>query len=709
MKNPNDTDQSHFAIVVVDHGGGCSSRNPSQHRELSSGIASQEPNDHRLNGFRSRIRRSPPLLSPIEHASSSDENEIEEECGCEHRHGVEVVRCYSPSIRPVSQVSLAHTLKKLPGRSPIPTLLHVKQKVLVLVVGLIVNLEKRFLAEAIIERGPEGELESYIEAIDQLRACRKYFVAEKGFEDAVWVLGEIDYLLSLAMLKIEDEFTNMLESHRSGTLDVSEYLFEWHMENLTSLESSPRAGSRKSSIDFDEQDNGKDSTYSKPLTPNPPPVLLHKLAHQLVEGGHQEQVLGIIRDTRSASLGTSLRKLGVEKYSKDDVQKMNLNAKKLKASVWMENMPKAVELLGGELRLCDHVLKNSETIRARCFDEAQKNVPMLFSFGYALAGSEKSERSPGNLFVLLDMYEIMRKLQAEMTCSEVGKHAKGLIKHLGQTTYDTLCDFQEGVIKDSGRTKVPDGSIHPLTDYVIEYLQFLSCYRSTLEQIFKEFNDVSDPDSHLASLIEGSLQDLQNNLEKKSKQYKDPALAQIFLMNNIHRFVQFVRRSEVMNLLGDDWVNQHWKIFQEHADTYKEISWRKVVESIDLSKEARASSRTPMASPSRDDPRLNIAKVHHDLPSKARVKEMFKNFKSQFEELYRRQKRWMVPDVQLREELRLKVINLVVHAYQSFYAGCRSLVEGGLHRRKHLKYTPEDVEGMISELFEWKPSAEQKH
>ncbi|GAB2225337.1 hypothetical protein Droror1_Dr00006129 [Drosera rotundifolia] len=241
------------------------------------------------------------------------------------------------------------------------------------------------VAEAIIEGGPDGGLESYIGAIDQLRACRHYFAAEKGFEDAVWVLGEIDYFLIQAMLRIEDEFTSMLQSHR-------EYLSKWHMENLTSLESSPRAASRKSSIDFDEQDTSKDSAYGKPLTPNPPPVLLHKLAHQLVQGGHQEQVVEIIS------------------------------------------------------------------------------------------------------------------------------------------------------------------------------------YRSTLEQVLKEFNDVSNPDSHLASLIEGLLQDLQNNLERKSKQYNDPTLAQIFLMNNIHRVVQFVRRSEVMDLLGDDGVNQHWKIFQGHADIYREIS-----------------------------------------------------------------------------------------------------------------------------------------
>lgn len=35
---------------------------------------------------------------------------------------------------------------------------------------------------------------------------------------------------------------------------------------------------------------------------------------------------------------------------------------------------------------------------------------------------------------------------------------------------------------------------------------------------------------------------LQNNLDGKSKLYKDPALMYIFLMNNIHYMVKSVRR-----------------------------------------------------------------------------------------------------------------------------------------------------------------------
>jgi hypothetical protein len=69
----------------------------------------------------------------------------------------------------------------------------------------------------------------------------------------------------------------------------------------------------------------------------------------------------------------------------------------------------------------------------------------------------------------------------------------------------------------------------------------LRSYQSTLKQLFQEF-DASDPDSQLTSVTTRIMQALQNNLDGKSKQYKDPALTQLFLMNNIHYIVRSVRR-----------------------------------------------------------------------------------------------------------------------------------------------------------------------
>jgi hypothetical protein len=69
----------------------------------------------------------------------------------------------------------------------------------------------------------------------------------------------------------------------------------------------------------------------------------------------------------------------------------------------------------------------------------------------------------------------------------------------------------------------------------------LCSYRSTLKQLFQEFEGGNDS-SQLATVTMRIMQALQINLDGKSKQYKDPALTHLFLMNNIHYIVRSVRR-----------------------------------------------------------------------------------------------------------------------------------------------------------------------
>ena len=67
-------------------------------------------------------------------------------------------------------------------------------------------------------------------------------------------------------------------------------------------------------------------------------------------------------------------------------------------------------------------------------------------------------------------------------------------------------------------------------------------YQSTLKQLFKEFENGDDGGSQLAAVTMQIMQALQTNLDGKSKQYRDPALTHLFLMNNIHYMVRSVRR-----------------------------------------------------------------------------------------------------------------------------------------------------------------------
>lgn len=61
-------------------------------------------------------------------------------------------------------------------------------------------------------------------------------------------------------------------------------------------------------------------------------------------------------------------------------------------------------------------------------------------------------------------------------CAEMREAAFGLTKRLAQTAQETFGDFEEAVEKDATKTAVSDGTVHPLTSYVINYVKFLFEY-----------------------------------------------------------------------------------------------------------------------------------------------------------------------------------------------------------------------------------------
>ncbi|CAN6991626.1 unnamed protein product [Brassica oleracea var. botrytis] len=375
-------------------------------------------------------------------------------------------------------------------------------------------------------------------------------------------------------------------------------------------------------------DDSETAAYTLPvLIPSRVLPLLHDLAQQMVQAGHKQLLLQNYKETRSFVLEESLRKLGVEKLSKEDVQRMQWEVLEAKIGNWIHFMRIAVKLLfAGERQVCDQIFQGFDSLSDQCFAEVTvSSVSMLLSFGDAIA---RSKRSPEKLFVLLDMYEIMRELHTEIetifkgkACVEIRDSAMGLTKRLAQTAQETFGDFEEAVEKDATKTAVLDGTVHPLTSYVINYVKFLFDYQATLKQLFLEFGNGDDSNSQLASVTMRIMQALQNNLEGKSKQYRNPALTHLFLMNNIHYMVRSVRRSEAKDLLGDDWVQRHRRIVQQHANLYKRTAWTKILQT------SSAQGLTSSGGGSLEGG--NSSGV-----SKGLLKERFKMFNMQFDELH---------------------------------------------------------------------------
>ncbi|XP_068659765.1 exocyst complex component EXO70A1-like [Aristolochia californica] len=552
-------------------------------------------------------------------------------------------------------------------------------------------------AEAKILRGPHEDLESYLEAVDQLRSNVRFFNSNKTFKSSDGVLNHANGLLAKAILKLEEEFRQLLNSYSKPT--EPDRLFDCLPNSLRPSSSSPgQPGGDKSSHQAKSLEN---AVYTPP-TLIPPRImpLLHDLAVQMVQAGHQQQCSKIYRDTRASVLEQSIRKLGVERLNKDDVQKMQWEVLEAKIGNWIHYMRIAVKLLfAAEKKVCDQIFEGVD-LRDICFAEVTANsVAMLLSFGEAIA---RSKRSPEKLFVLLDMYEIMRELQPEIEsifegkpCNEMREAALSLTKRLAQTAQETFGDFEEAVEKDATKTAVLDGTVHPLTSYVINYVKFLFDYQSTLKQLFQEFDIGGDgSNSQLANVTMRIMQALQTNLDGKSKQYKDPALTQLFLMNNIHYMVRSVRRSEAKDLLGDDWVQRHRRIVQQHANQYKRVAWGKILQCLSVQSTGSSGGGSGMGADGGSGANSGV--------SRAMVKDRFKTFNMQFEELHQRQSQWTVPDNELRESLRLAVAEVLLPAYRSFIKRFGSMIENGKNPTKYIRYTPEDLDRMLGEFFEGK-------
>ncbi|KAI9121947.1 hypothetical protein K1719_006636 [Acacia pycnantha] len=531
---------------------------------------------------------------------------------------------------------------------------------------ILTHFELSRKAEATILRGPHEDLESYLGAIDQLRSIISFFSNFKNMKNTDTVLNHANNLLSKAISKLEDEFRNLLTNYSKPV--ESDRLFDC-MPNSMKPSATGQQGEGGGKGHSESQKNALEKPVT-PLTLIPPRVLplLHDLALQMVQAGHQQQLFRVYRDTRAAVLEQSLRKLGVERLSKDDVQKMQWEVLEAKIGNWVQFMRISVKLLfSGEKKICDQIFEEIESLRSQCFAEVTANsVAMLLSFGEAVA---KSKRSPEKLFVLLDMYEIMRELQSEIetifeskACMEMRDTALSLTKRLAQTAQETFGDFEEAVEKDATKTTVLDGTVHPLTSYVINYVKFLFDYQSVLKQLFQEY-DARDPEEQLASITTRTMQALQNNLDGKSKQYKDPALTQLFLMNNIHYIVRSVRRSEAKEMLGDDWVQIHRRIVQQHANQYKRISWAKILQCLTVQGANNSSSGGGESNSG---------------VSRASIKD------------------------------RLAVAEVLLPAYRSFLKRFGPMIENGKNPQKYIKYSHERLEQMLGEFFESKTWNEQK-
>ncbi|GJU11967.1 exocyst complex component EXO70A1 [Tanacetum coccineum] len=535
---------------------------------------------------------------------------------------------------------------------------------------------------------------------------------------SITVNKKVNSTLQIAMARLEDEFRHLLIS-RASPVDT-ESLFD----------NTPRASTRDSfsDLDFvtDDVSTSSDASNSRSLTLSTYRSMssireldlmtsddvtdLKSIAQRMIACGYSRECVQVYGGVRKLTVDSSFKKLGVEKLSIGDIQRLEWEALNAKIGKWIRAAKTCIRVLfASEKKLCDQIFgelgePGGENVGEACFMETVKGPAVqLFNFAEAIS---ISKRAPEKLFKILDLYDTLCDLVSDIDVVFDGKLGEGIrvqaseiLSRLGEAARGMLNEFENAVLREPSRVPVPGGTIHPLTRYVMNYISLISDYKQTLGELivarpatgsrYSEDGSLPDMDftdheeqSPLALHLIWIIVILQFNLEGKSKHYKDPSLAHLFVMNNVHYIVQKVKGSpELREMIGDIYLKKLKGKYMQAATSYQRATWLGVLYYL-------------------RDEGLHVSGSFSSGVSKSALRERFKAFNGIFEEVHRTQALWLIPDTQLREELRILISELLIPAYRSFLGRFRSHIESGRHPENYIKYSVEDIETAVLDFFE---------
>ncbi|XP_044489844.1 exocyst complex component EXO70H1-like [Mangifera indica] len=529
------------------------------------------------------------------------------------------------------------------------------------------------------------EAMQFLKCVNGLQKAMHLLVSEDSASEK---LIQAQNLMQIAMKRLQKEFYQILSMNRA------------HLDpESVSTRSSRSTRSSISDYEDDGEDDVRvagDSITEVEEESSIAMADLKSIADCMISAGYAKECISIYKIIRKSIIDEGIYRLGVERFSNSQINKMDWEALDIKIKNWLDAVKIAMRtLFNGERILCDHVFASSDSIKESCFgDISKEGALILFSFPELVAKTKKSP--PEKMFRVLGMYTAIAENWPEIesifsheSISTVRLQALNSLVKLNESVRGMISDFESSIQKDSSKFLAPGGGIHPLTVQAMNYLSLLADYSNVLTDILADwpppaksslpesyFDSPDSTDGPAPSItlhVTWLILVLLCKLDTKAKLYKDVSLSYLFLANNLQHVVSKVRTSNLQYLLGDEWINRHEAKVRQFAANYERVAWDQVVKSLPA------------------NPTAAIA------PDQA--KDYFTKFQSSFEQVCKQQRSCIVPDSKLRDYIKLSIERKLVAKYRELYDKHRLTVEGENNAGMVVGFSPGDVGNYLSELF----------
>lgn len=529
------------------------------------------------------------------------------------------------------------------------------------------------------------EAEGFTKCVGDLRSTMHILVAQRSASNH---LTKANKLMKIAMLRLEKELYYILLSNRECLIPESLSTRSSHLSRSLSLSNS---GNEEEEEYYHVESDGE---VRIPKTEQAM-ADLKLIAETMISSGYSKECGKLYRITRKSITDEQLYRLGIRSYTQNQINKMDQQALEHEINKWIDRAKVAVRaIFRGEQILCDHVYAVSETLKQTCLAHITMEAAInLFKFPEFVA---KSKRSPDKIFLMMNLFEAITDLWPEIetifsyeSLSPGKLQALSAMDKLSHSAQTILSDFVSSIQKNSSKTPIPGGGIHPLTCSVMNYVSLLAENSGVLSDILaaeeadagrrsplpESYFDGAAAADGVSSRLAWIILVLLCKLDSKAELYKDIALSYLFLANNLQFVVEKVGATALKLVLGDEWLSKLQKKVKLYAAKYESVAWANVVSSL------RAETE--------------------ELPEA--IKEHFRRFVSAFEAAYRKQRSWVVPDPKLRDEIKVSIARKVVPAYREFYDGYLGILGVEKNLEVLVRFSPDNLGNYLSDLFHGTP------
>ncbi|WIA09825.1 hypothetical protein OEZ85_009200 [Tetradesmus obliquus] len=561
---------------------------------------------------------------------------------------------------------------------------------------LLDNLDTSRRVQAVLEAGPGKDLDGFLDSLGQLERSNAYLMQHAGMAAVRAAVQHSQLLFNRALEQCDADFKASLAAGARAA--------------------APPAAWLRSKLEVPITDASRGELCLELV----PPGLLPKLRRMvglMIAAQYAPAQQGYTA-LRERALQQALQELGLELQPAAAVALMSSEQLDKHIRAWHTQLRLITLLMLSEQRLAEAVWP--EPVGRELF--AALVQPHLAALAAAGQDIVQAHKAPEKVFSLLDMHRHLAAslpaLQAMLAASSSMVPLLGQLQALlaaaAAAAAGLFAEYAESVARDGAKVLPMDGTVHPLTAQVLSYLKRLLGYENAAQVMYgdmqeREDNYIGDVSGWAAAAAAGDeaqqqpgssgggadgsssparralaagiarlLMQLQDNLEAKSRAYKNEAIAALFMMNNVHYVQWSVEGSAALGLLGGEWLERHKDAVEDWGARYHELTWLPIINML-------------KAEPPSDVSRLKLV-----------LKETFAAFNAAIERIYTHQSGWTIPDAMLRGAVKRVIKDDLLGTYQAFMRRYAD-VQFTAHPAKYIKYAASDVASIIDDdLFETK-------